>query len=177
MPRGHQCIERMFAFWSHPGRWRVQSGSKMAGHTLALIATDAGVFGSILSWKQRAIFNSLKSPITYQLSTASPTRPMWPTAAWWVTLSRSSTPWIFLWLRISTLSSWMLMKKTSQAVLSSCLSWRSRTTGEDEHHDSLSLVTIEDLDEVFPKTKLNRRKYLHSPHWPIENLLTQAWKP
>ena len=31
-------------------------------------------------------------------------------------------------------------------------------------------MTIEDLNEVFPETKLDRRKYLYWPQKPFENL-------
>ena len=31
-------------------------------------------------------------------------------------------------------------------------------------------MTIEDLNEVFPEIKLDRRKYLYWPHKPFENL-------
>ena len=31
-------------------------------------------------------------------------------------------------------------------------------------------MTIENLNDVFPETKLDRRKYLYWPHKPFENL-------
>jgi F-type H+-transporting ATPase subunit d len=31
-------------------------------------------------------------------------------------------------------------------------------------------MTIEDLNEVFPETKLDKKKYPYWPHQPIENL-------
>ncbi|KAF3818610.1 hypothetical protein GH733_012027 [Mirounga leonina] len=31
-------------------------------------------------------------------------------------------------------------------------------------------MTIEDLNEVFPETKLDKKKYPHWPHKPVENL-------
>uniref|UniRef100_A0A8C9PUI8 ATP synthase peripheral stalk subunit d, mitochondrial n=1 Tax=Spermophilus dauricus TaxID=99837 RepID=A0A8C9PUI8_SPEDA len=149
---------------------------KMAGHKLGLKTIDWVAFGEIIPRNQKTIANSLQSwneTLTSRLATL----PEKPPAAGLVDDFEKK----FNALKIPLLED----KYTAQDAeekedVKSCAEFVSLSKARIKEYEKqlekmkniipFDQMTIKDLNEVFPETKLDKKKYSYWPHQPIENL-------